>query len=311
MATSLIPYLRLCRIPTIFTALADIAASYLLVRSTWEPPQEFILTLLASAGLYLSGMVFNDIFDRNIDRQERPNRPIPSGAVSIRNAVLFGSILMITGLAAAAMVNRFSLIIACFTAVAIFLYDGILKKTFLAPISMGMCRFFNILLGASCAAESFADLFRWPQLWYAIAMCVYITGVTLFARKEAKQTTGAALLPGLLVMNAGLILLGLWFSNMLPNWGILVPSGLVNPPESIFVLLAVIAATINRRAVAAMFNPSPGLVQAAVGVMLLSLISINAMVIYYYRGDDGINFAIATLALVGPAILIRRWIPMT
>ncbi|WP_437190669.1 UbiA family prenyltransferase [Planctomicrobium sp. SH527] len=311
MAASIIPYLRLCRIPTIFTALADIAASYLLVRATWEPPQEFVLVLLASAGLYLSGMVFNDIFDRKIDQQERPGRPIPSGAISVRSAVLFGTILMIFGLIAAAMISQFSLIIACFTAVAIFLYDGVLKKTFLAPISMGTCRFFNILLGASCAAESFADLFRWPQLWYAISMCVYITGVTLFARREARQNTASALFPALMVVNAGLILLGLWFSNQLPSWGIPVPSGLIQPPESIFVLLAVIAATINRRAVAAMFNPSPAVVQAAVGVMLLSLISINAMVIYYYRGDEGINFAIATLALVVPAILIRRWTPMT
>ena len=42
----------------------------------------FRLLLLASACLYCGGMVWNDYFDREQDRRERGDRPIPSGKVA-------------------------------------------------------------------------------------------------------------------------------------------------------------------------------------------------------------------------------------
>ena len=47
---------------------------------TLEPVWDFVLLLLASSGLYLSGMVFNDVFDRRIDAQDRsfPAHAVPS-----------------------------------------------------------------------------------------------------------------------------------------------------------------------------------------------------------------------------------------
>lgn len=35
--------------------------------------------LLATTGLYGGGIVFNDVFDADLDAKERPNRAIPSG----------------------------------------------------------------------------------------------------------------------------------------------------------------------------------------------------------------------------------------
>ena len=83
MSPRILAYLRLLRLPTLFTALADIFLGFLLTHSTLisdegpNPLTSFLLLCLASAGLYLSGMVFNDYFDRLIDAQERPTRPIP------------------------------------------------------------------------------------------------------------------------------------------------------------------------------------------------------------------------------------------
>src|SRR5262245_7171367 len=106
------PWFQLCRFPAVFTALADILLGFLLVHRTLEPVSEVILLLAASAGLYLTGMVFNDVFDHARDAIERPTRPIPSGRVSRRNAVLLGSTLAICGIAAAAAAGRNSLIVA-------------------------------------------------------------------------------------------------------------------------------------------------------------------------------------------------------
>ena len=47
--------------------------------------------------LYLAGMALNDLADREEDARERPERPIPSGAVSPRAAALIGGSLLLGG----------------------------------------------------------------------------------------------------------------------------------------------------------------------------------------------------------------------
>src|SRR5262245_11728078 len=100
-----VAYLQLCRFPAVFTALADIFLGWLLTHADLAPGLDFGLLLAASAGLYLSGMVFNDVFDRAVDASERPNRPIPSGRVKLNHAIVFGSLLMLAGVIAAAAVG--------------------------------------------------------------------------------------------------------------------------------------------------------------------------------------------------------------
>jgi len=48
-----------------------------------------------------------------------------------------------------------------------------------------------------------------------------------------------------------------------------------------------------------------------VGSMLLSIITLDAMIIYFRLGPAGLHDALITLALIIPAIMLRRWISMT
>ena len=130
----LLPYAQLLRIPNVFTAMADIFLGYLLTHDGLDPGLAFGLLLAASSCLYLAGMVFNDVFDREIDALERPKRPIPSGRVSLRGAMTLGTVLVAGGLALAAVAGINSLIVACLLTSAIFLYDGLLKSTIVGPI---------------------------------------------------------------------------------------------------------------------------------------------------------------------------------
>src|SRR5262245_57655052 len=133
---TVLPYLQLCRFAAVFTALADIFLGYLLTHPDLSPEREVGLLLVASAGLYLAGMVFNDIFDRNVDAEERPNRPIPSGRISLRAAIWFGAVLLAIGVVAASAVGRQSALVAGLLVGTIFLYDGLLKSTSLGPLAM-------------------------------------------------------------------------------------------------------------------------------------------------------------------------------
>ena len=65
----LLDYLRLFRIPNVFTAIADIAMGFLLVRGSPDPAVVFLLLAAASALIYTAGMVLNDVCDMYIERR--------------------------------------------------------------------------------------------------------------------------------------------------------------------------------------------------------------------------------------------------
>lgn len=304
-------YLQLCRAPALFTALADILLGSTLARSEWVPVSKLVWLLGASAGLYLSGMVWNDIFDREQDTRERPQRPIPSGRVPLRSAVVFASILMLTGLLCAAVAGLRSFAIAALLTCCILLYDGVLKKTVLGPCLMGGCRFFNVILGASTAGSLFSNAWQMPQLWVATCLGIYIMGVTWFARTEALISRRGVLVFAAGVINTGLLGLAAWIGG----WSILqkrsIGPGAIQNPQMVLLALAMIAVTINRRIIVAIVSPHPNTVQSGVRMMLLSVIMLDAVSIYYQWGDSGMNTAIATACLVIPSLLFGKWMSMT
>jgi 4-hydroxybenzoate polyprenyltransferase len=301
-------YLQLCRFPAVFTAMADIVLGFLLVHTRLAPVGEFVLLLIASSCLYLAGMVFNDVFDRAQDAAERPQRPIPSGRIPLRTAVTLGGVLVICGIGAATLASAKSLLVALLLTACIFAYDGLLKSTPAGPIVMGCCRFLNVILGTSSASRRFVELWGLPQLWVAAALGVYIIGVTWFARTEARDSSRRSLLVGVIVANVGLVAL-----VALANLSVAQFAGWNGGGDAVMcaVALGVIALTIDRRASAALLDPSPANVQVAVKIMLLSLVTIDATMIYFKLGPPGTTYAVATLLLLVPAVLVGRWIAVT
>ena len=189
---SLRPLLQLVRFPAVFTALADICLGFLSNHEQLsENPHGFGLLLASSSCLYLSGMAFNDIFDRRVDARERPNRPIPSGRVSLRLAVLIAIALMAAGVIAAAMVGTQSRFVAIGLVISILAYDGLLKNTPIGPAVMGTCRALNVILGASAFDEP-SRVWTMPQIYTAAALGIYVAGLTWFARYETKSAAHAS-----------------------------------------------------------------------------------------------------------------------
>src|SRR3954451_12788143 len=99
----LLPLARLLRLPNVFNAFADIALG-LCATAALSPqsldasfPWKAALLLLASGCLYTAGMVWNDYFDLEEDKRDRPFRPIPTGKVTLRAAALLGGLLLLVG----------------------------------------------------------------------------------------------------------------------------------------------------------------------------------------------------------------------
>jgi 4-hydroxybenzoate polyprenyltransferase len=289
-------YLQLMRFPAVFTALADIFLGFLLTHEDLSPTGEFAALLGASSGLYLAGMIFNDLFDRQVDARERPGRPIPSGRVSPRSAAVLGSSLMIMGLACTALVRAQAVEIGLMLVGLILAYDGFLKQTPLGPIAMGGCRFLNVMLGASAAAT-----WASPQLVVALAMGVYVAGVTWFARQEAQQSSRTQLASATTIVHAGIV--GLAATVLSLSDSAVIQRGLA------VGALAIITAWIDMRLFQAIREPTPRNVQSSVKRMLLAIVLWDATMVYAATGNPGLALCVAALLI--PAATLGRWIFIT
>lgn len=86
-----------------------------------------ISTFLICAG----GMVINDYFDVEIDRVNKPARPIPSGKISKTKALIFSVALSIAGIAVSYLINIVSFAVAILASALLILYAWRLKKVML------------------------------------------------------------------------------------------------------------------------------------------------------------------------------------
>lgn len=177
-------FLELTRPANVITALTDIVAGMAIVGFTfgWKNYQlsSFIYLCFSSMCLYAGGVVFNDIFDRNLDAIERPERALPSGRIGLKHAILGGIFLLAGGTTLAFLQSRLSGIFASFIVLLVILYDWKSKHNgFLGPFNMGLCRAFNLLLGMSVyelGVLEFGELMFIPL--------IYIFAITLVSRGE-------------------------------------------------------------------------------------------------------------------------------
>jgi 4-hydroxybenzoate polyprenyltransferase len=185
-------HLVLMRPANIITAIADILLGFaasgsvqMILRDGSSYASHSQLTNLywlvaATIGLYGGGVVFNDVFDADLDRKERPERPIPSGAASRLSASLLGTLLLLAGVWAAFQVSSTSGLIAVAIAVLALVYDSFSKHyPVLGPLNMGACRGGNLLLGLSALPAAVVEY------WYlALLPIVYIAAITAISRGE-------------------------------------------------------------------------------------------------------------------------------
>jgi 4-hydroxybenzoate polyprenyltransferase len=305
---SFIAYAQLLRLPNVFTAFADIALTAAVgVAVLPATPGYFwssvTLLVVASGCLYLAGMVTNDLFDRAEDARTRPFRPIPSGRVRVRSAMILSGVLVLFGLALAWLAGRLHaesgnlepLSFALAIVVVVFLYNGGLKRTPVGPVAMAACRFLNVLMGLSLIPSSALE--SGLRLHLAGIVGVYIIGVTWFARTEEEVSNRRHLIAAAAVMVVSLVM-ALVLRAKLP-----AESGTIGFPY----LLVLFGFIIGRPVVRAIQEPSSRLVQAAVKQCVLGLIFLDAVLATAFIGLLGLLL----LFLLLPAVYLGKWLYST
>lgn len=303
-------YLELLRLPNWFTAVADVTMGYLFLQAGTAPRwgMEWMVLVAASLSLYAAGMVLNDVFDFETDARERPRRPLPSGRIDRTDARRLGFRLLAGGVGLGAVASGLTgsphaLVVAMVLAGCIWLYDGLLKSTLLAPWIMGACRGLNVLLGMSAFG---ARPWEMSQGVVAGGIAIYIAGVTWFARSEAGSSPRGQLLGGVALMSTGLALLAtlpLWFGTPGAE-----QTPLVLGRRQFPLVIAGLGALLAWRWAWALVEPEPANVQAAVRLGIWTLILLDAAVVWACQGP--LWGSLVALLLI-PTALLGRWLYAT
>jgi 4-hydroxybenzoate polyprenyltransferase len=182
--------------------------------------------MLAGATLlYLGGMYLNDAFDVNFDSLYKRERPIPSGAISVKAVWGIGFALLAGGLTCLFFQGKVTGILGVVLALCILVYDAVHKLITVSPVLMAGCRFLLYLVAGSTGAEGVTG---WV-VWCGLAMGAYILGLSYLARQESVPGVlrywpcfFLAVPIGLaLIMNAdGYLQNALWVSAVVALWTI-------------------------------------------------------------------------------------------
>ncbi|MFI6348062.1 SCO3242 family prenyltransferase [Streptomyces sp. NPDC050560] len=298
---------ELLRLPALFTVPGDALAGASAAGA--RPGGRTLLAACSSLCLYEAGMALNDWADRAEDAAERPHRPLPSGRIAARSALLAAGALTAAGLGLAAAAGRPALTVATALAATVWAYDLRLKHTPAGPAAMGAARGLDLLLGAAAGRGGEGARKALPS---AAALTAHTLAVTAVSRHETQGgSTGTPL--AALALTAALARALAAPPPTLPAGrraaaapGLPGPSG--GPPPLSALLAAGYAATAARPLLHAALNPSPQLTQRAVGGGIRATIPLQAA-LAARAGRPGT--ALLTAALAPAARTFARKVSVT
>lgn len=139
--------LRLVRAPAALSVPGDVLAGAAAAGTPWTP--RALGATASSVCLYWAGMALNDYADAAVDAVERPGRPVPSGRVPRRTALVVATGLTAAGIALSALTaGRRGLLGTLPLTACVWAYDLGLKATPAGPAAMAGARALDVLTGA-------------------------------------------------------------------------------------------------------------------------------------------------------------------
>ena len=176
-------FLELIRLPAVFSGSADVfgALAFLLSCGMSLGAEIAAGLVCVSTLLYMSGMICNDLFDIEVDRVERPRRPLPSGRFATRDAWIIALLMQVCAIAIAGFIGTETAYCAVGVCALTYLYNASTKSGPFGPVVMGLCRAGNACLGLSMA-EGFA--FEAGAWLLPLVITLYVAAVTWVSHYE-------------------------------------------------------------------------------------------------------------------------------
>jgi 4-hydroxybenzoate polyprenyltransferase len=133
-----------------------------------------------------AGSTWNDILDRKIDAQvERTRlRPIASGQIGVRAALVFAVLQSLLGLAILLQFNRYTIVLGCLSLVPVAVYP-LMKRVFWAPQAVLAIAFaWGGLMGWSAHFGALAG----PAILLYLGACSWVVGYdTIYGHQDQRD----------------------------------------------------------------------------------------------------------------------------
>jgi 4-hydroxybenzoate polyprenyltransferase len=173
------PYLRLMRLdrpigawllywPCVFGLTLGAAA----LGRSFPDPVYIVLTGIGAVVMRGAGCTYNDIVDRDYDARvaRTSGRPIPSGAVSVRQAWLFAIVQALIGFAILLVFNRFAILLGASSLLLIACYPFMKRMTWWPQAWLGLTFNWGVIFGYAAMTGTLSS-----AAWLFYAGCFFWT----------------------------------------------------------------------------------------------------------------------------------------
>lgn len=178
------PWLRFFRLRLAPTAISNVVAGAAL--GGWRlDTSEWLVLLGWTLALYMAGMAFNDVVDRDKDASNAPHRPLPAGELSVTQAHISLILLSIPIVLLLIKMPADARLYAVAAIVCVLLYNLAFKEVpVLGAVVMGTVRFSIVMVGASFAGPAM------KALPLALDVLFFTAAVTYFSQEEERGRPG-------------------------------------------------------------------------------------------------------------------------
>ena len=164
----------------------------------------FVVPILGwIAGLYLA-----DYSDRKLDSIQKPHRPIPSGRITPREALIVGGIFAVLGLGFTFLLSLTNVVLTFIAAGLVYVYARFTKpRGLLGNLTRGLLTFTTFLFGFA-AVQPLTNL-TWPLLGFAVVFFLHDTNSNIIGAMRdisGDQAAGCKTTPVRYGLYASLIL---------------------------------------------------------------------------------------------------------
>jgi 4-hydroxybenzoate polyprenyltransferase len=183
-------YVELARVSNLPTCASNVLVGAAIGAATRGDPVTWWPTVpmvVAIALLYAGGMALNDLLDLEVDRAERPGRPLPSGRIGPEGAMRFIWVTCTLGLGTIATIGVAPFIAGLVLVAAIVSYNATHRRGGWSVLLMGACRALVYLTTALA--------FAWPLDWtlagpLAAGLGAYVAALSVVAAIETRAAPG-------------------------------------------------------------------------------------------------------------------------
>ncbi|HOO50274.1 MAG TPA: 4-hydroxybenzoate octaprenyltransferase [Alphaproteobacteria bacterium] len=131
-----------------------------------------------------AGCIINDLWDKDFDKavERTKNRPLASGAISTRNAVLFLGVLLSLSLVILTQFNLYTVILGVLSLIPVILYPAAKRVTWYPQAVLGLTFNIGALMGATAMSDGAPPTYSWAL--YVAGLFWTLAYDTIYAQQD-------------------------------------------------------------------------------------------------------------------------------